>query len=123
MPELFSLAADTDCTKPPQGWAKRHDQLRAEFVIAASGKAYLSKLTDEEWKHALMDMVIAIGRDNDYLDRVLNRVLNRVAVVERNLLTMADGKRPAPSPDELRALAELLSPPPAAPAPAQPLGR
>lgn len=114
MPDLTFLAPDTDCTKPPQGWAKRHDQLRAEFMIAASGKSYLSKLTDEEWKHALMDMVIAIGRDNDYLDRLLTRVLNRIGVAERNLLAMAEGKRPAPTAADLRALAQLLNPPPAA---------
>lgn len=114
MPDLLFIAPETDCTKPPQGWGQRHDQLRAEFVIAANGKPYLSKLSHEEWKHAIMDMVIATGRDNDHLDRVLNRVLNRVASVERNLLAMADGKRSAPTADELRALAQLLSPPPAA---------
>lgn len=110
MPELVFLAPDTDCTKPPQGWAQRHDQLRAEFVIAASGKSYLSKLTNEEWKHAIMDMVIATGRDNDHLDRVLTRVLNRIAAVERILLATADGKRAAPTANELRALAQLLRP-------------
>lgn len=110
MPDLLFIAPDTDCTKSPQGWAQRHDQLRAEFVIAANGKPYLSKLSNEEWKHAIMDMVIATGRDNDHLDRVLNRVLNRVSAVERNLLAMADGKRAAPTANELRALAQLLSP-------------
>lgn len=119
MPDLLFLSPDTDCTLPPHGWAQRHDQLRAEFVIAANGKPYLSKLTNEEWKHAIMDMVIATGRDNDHLDRVLNRVLNRVAVVERTLRAMAEGKRCAPSAEELRALAELLSPPPDAAATAQ----
>lgn len=114
MPDMLFLSPYTDCTMPPHGWTQRHDQLRAEFVIAANGKPYLSKLTNEEWKHAIMDMMIATGRDHDYLDRVLNRVLNRVAVVERNLRAMADGKRSAPSAEELRALAELLSPPPAA---------
>lgn len=112
MNALIFVPHETDCTRPPNGWAHRHDKLRAEFVIAANGKPYLSKLTTEEWKHAIMDMVIATGRDNDHLDRVLNRVLTRVAVVERNLLAMAESKRPAPTADELRAQARLLSPQP-----------
>lgn len=110
--DLLFVTPDIDFAKPPNGWGSRHDQLRAEFVIAANGKPYLSKLTPEEWKHAIMDMVIATGRDNDHLDRMLTRLLNRVAVVERNLIAMAEGKRPTPAPDELRALAQLLSPQP-----------
>lgn len=111
MRDLIFLPPDADYTAPPSGWDSRHDKLFREFIIASNGKPWLSKLTTAEWKHAVKDMVHAIGTDNRNIENVLSRVLARHANVERTLMAMVEGKRPMPTADTLREMAQILGVP------------
>lgn len=108
MRDLKFLPPDVDYAVPPAGWDGRHDKLFREFVIASNGKPWVSKLSPVEWKHAIKDMLQAIGTDNRNIEQVLVRVLDRHATVERTLLAMVEGKRPMPTTDTLREMAQIL---------------